>query len=101
MKAPRKSPSRVLNRLGIKAEAMRYFEALPDDAEIDFMELALVDGRTENALRQAAFQGRLGYPVIRHKGRKAITVRVGDIRKAKRELAAEAAAKLEQQPIAA
>ena len=54
----------TLNVLASRAEALRAFDAMPDDALIGYRELSVLDGRSEDSLRQARRHGRL--PIQKH-----------------------------------
>jgi hypothetical protein len=86
---PPRSPA--LSALAIRAEAERLFDTLPDDAEVSVSEAALIEGKTEGALRQQIYTGRCRYPAI--KAGPHIRFNVGQIRRRRREMAAEAAAR--------
>ena len=75
------TPARAaLNALAARAEALRHFDSLPDDALIGYRELALLEGRSEDTLRQARRLGRL--PIPRHgNNTKVLRFRVGDARR--------------------
>jgi hypothetical protein len=69
----------TLNLLAARAEALRSFDALPDDALVGYRELAILEGRSEDTLRQARRLGRL--PIPRHgSSGKLLRFRVGDVR---------------------
>ena len=69
-----------LNLLNARAEALRSFDTLPDDALVGYRELALLEGRSEDTLRQARRLGRL--PIPRHGANtKVLRFRVGDVRR--------------------
>jgi hypothetical protein len=81
-------PGVTLNLLAARAEALRCFDVLPDDALIGYRELAILENRSEDTLRQARRLGRL--PIPRHGSNgKVLRFRVGDVRRYLRgELAA-------------
>ena len=69
-----------LNLLAARAEALRHFDSLPDDCLVGYRELALLEGRSEDTLRQARRLGRL--PIPRHgQNSKVLRFRVGDVRR--------------------
>lgn len=78
----------TLQMLSARAEALRCFDALPDDALIGYRELSILENRSEDTLRQARRLGRL--PIPRHGSNgKVLRFRVGDVRRYLRgELAA-------------
>lgn len=68
-----------LNLLAARAEALRCFDQLPDDALIGYRELAILENRSEDTLRQARRLGRL--PIPRHGANaKVLRFRLGDVR---------------------
>ena len=67
------------NMLTARAAALRDFESLPDDAQVGFAEIALLEGRSEAATRQAFYEGKLGLRRVKGTGRK-VKFRVGDYR---------------------
>jgi len=72
-------PGATLNLLAARAEALRCFDSLPDDALIGYRELAILENRSEDTLRQARRLGRL--PIPRHGPNvKVLRFRVGDVR---------------------
>ena len=81
-------PGATLQLLNARAEALRCFDALPDDCLIGYRELSILEDRSEDTLRQARRLGRL--PIPRHGSNgKVLRFRVGDVRKYLRgELAA-------------
>ncbi len=83
-----KSSGLTLQLMSARAEALRMFDSLPDDALVGYRELAILEGRSEDTLRQARRLGRL--PIPRHGSNgKVLRFRVGDVRKYLRgELAA-------------
>lgn len=69
----------ALQMLNARAEALRAFELMPDDALIGYRELSLLEGRSEDTLRQARRKGRL--PIPRHGANaKVLRFRCGDVR---------------------
>jgi hypothetical protein len=80
-------PGAALNLLAARAEALRSFDVLPDDALIGYRELAILENRSEDTLRQARRLGRL--PIPRHGSNgKVLRFRVGDVRAYLRGVAA-------------
>lgn len=80
MAANPKASVATLNFLAARAEALRSFDLLPDDALIGYRELSQLEGRSEDTLRQAKRLGRL--PIPRHgSNTKVLRFRVGDVRR--------------------
>lgn len=73
-------PAITLQLLSARAEALRSFDLLPDDALVGYRELSILENRSEDTLRQARRLGRL--PIPRHgTNGKVLRFRVGDVRK--------------------
>ena len=69
----------TLNLLSARAEALRLFDTLPDDALIGYRELAILEGRSEDTLRQSRRLGRL--PIPKHGSGRLLRFTVGNVRR--------------------
>ena len=79
MRSANSKSGAMLQMLAARAQALQYFDLLPDDALIGYRELALLEDRSEDTLRQARRHGKLPIPRVGSNG-KVLRFRVGDVR---------------------